>query len=191
MTPAEPAPCWRTMEPPQPGTSPLLRRFRGYWAPWPSRKLARAVSATSTPRTGSPSEATCSAFSPLPQPASSTAPANLPAAARRTTRNSECMTPPAVSCTLPTRHGCRPPNRSGGRTALGCGRRPRGANGEEPAPARRPPMVELTIPPLGFSSLPFTQASGAAGLPRDRSGLRGCAVGERFGPSSAPCASAT
>ena len=48
-----------------------------------ARAIAGAVSATSTPRTGNPSEATCSAFSPVPQPASSTGPANPPSDATR------------------------------------------------------------------------------------------------------------
>ncbi len=50
-----------------------------------ARAIASAVCATSTPRTVSPSEATCKAFSPVPQPTSSTAPANPPSAASRTT----------------------------------------------------------------------------------------------------------
>ena len=47
------------------------------------RAIASAVSATSTPRTDNPSEATRRAFSPVPQPASRTAPANPPSDAKR------------------------------------------------------------------------------------------------------------
>ena len=48
-----------------------------------SRAIARAVSATSTPRTDKPSEAMRRAFSPVPQPASRTAPVNPPSLANR------------------------------------------------------------------------------------------------------------
>jgi hypothetical protein len=43
-----------------------------------SRAIDTAVSATSTPRTRSPRDATCRAFSPVPHPASRTVPANAP-----------------------------------------------------------------------------------------------------------------
>ncbi len=62
------------------------------------RAMASAVSATSMPRTGNPSAAMCSAFSPVPQPASSTAPENPPSEARRT----------IAGCGRPISHGAGP-----------------------------------------------------------------------------------
>src|SRR5215831_1307780 len=63
-----------------------------------SLAIASAVSATSTPRTDNPSVATCRAFSPVPQPTSSTAPANPPSDAKRTT----------AGCGRPISHGAGP-----------------------------------------------------------------------------------
>jgi len=60
--------------------------------------IASAVSATSTPRTGNPSEAMRRACSPVPQPASSTLPANPPLEAIRT----------IAGCGRPISHGAGP-----------------------------------------------------------------------------------
>src|SRR5580704_14948570 len=65
------------------------------------RASAIAVSAMSAPRTGSPSEAASNACSPVPQPASSTLPANPPSDATRT----------KAACGLPMSHGAGLPSR--------------------------------------------------------------------------------